>query len=319
LQERFCPSGNCVPMRCVLLLALAADVGALPGSRPEPHRRPIARREVGITASSLLSLEEASRATDSFGKGCPGGDTCGEKADKLIWDQACWDCLADYQEFFCEKSSLTSPNPTFHQVCATEGQYRGAFCKKFAEMSPRKYHEECFFRGSEYKQIYCEKSKLEGKFESVCARDADAGANYCEGFAGKMQGFIECHAWPGFMMLFCEAKQMATVWDATCANHAEVGANYCEDFAMSGALKPDCVKYASYLTLFCDVKATNNMTIETCASTEHTAGMYCQELALKKNGFDACWGVPQFDSTYCAEIDWSHSQCEALSLPSSIP
>lgn len=266
----------------------------------------------GERPSSLLALSEAGTAKDSQGRSCPGGAICGEKADNLVWDQACWDCLVDYQEFYCEKNSLTSPAPTFVDVCAKEGDFRGAFCKKFAEMSPPQYYQECFFPGSEYKQIYCEKLKLQGKYKPQCAADNDVGPNYCESFAVKMQGFIECHAWPGYMMLYCETKQNATIFDATCANHNEVGSNFCEDFAIQGEIMPDCVKYPSYLTLFCDIKASSNSSVETCASSEHTAGMYCQELALKKNGFQACWGVSQFDATYCAEISWPNAACDAL-------
>lgn len=329
-------------MQCRLLLLLAAcsAVAIALAAGPEQHRlhrRPIARRQTPIDitangaddvesvemdskaglirsrASSLLALKEATATgTDSQGKSCPGGVTCGEKADNLIWDQACWDCLEQYQEFYCEKSSLTSPNPTYVDACAREGQFRGAFCKKFAETTPPQYYEDCFFPGSEYKQVYCERLKLKGTFKSECASDSDVGPNYCEGFAVRMDGYIECHGWPGFMMLYCEMKQNATIWDATCANHNEVGANYCEDFAIGEEIKPDCIKYSSYLTLYCDAKASKNVTEDTCASNEHTAGMYCQQLALKKNGFKPCWSVPQFDATYCAEISWGVAACESM-------
>lgn len=307
----------------LLLASGAAAAAATSGSGIALHR-PIARREKALELDSNAMLRPSSfvqasaRTTDSMGRSCPGAVICGEKADNLEWNQACWDCLPDYQEFYCEKMSLTSPSPTYVDICAKEGQYRGAFCKKFAEIVPPEHHENCFFPGSEYKQVYCERMKLKGEFKSNCAADADVGPNYCEGFAVKMKGYIECHGWPGYMMLYCETKQNATVWDATCANHNEVGANYCEDFALGGEIKADCVKYKSYLTLFCDIKATNNASVETCASSEHSAGMYCQELALKKNGFQACWGVAQFDATYCAEISWANPACESMAPTSSI-
>jgi len=268
-------------------------------------------------ASSFLELREASAvAVDSQGRGCPSGSMCGEEADIPRWNQSCWDCLVDYQEFYCEKMSLTSP-PSFASICAKEGDYRGAFCKKFAETT-LEYHEDCFFPGSEYKQIYCERLKLKGEYKPECATDNDVGATYCESFAVKMNGFKECHSWPGFMMLFCQTKQDATIWDAVCANHNDFGAGFCEDFALQGEIMVDCVKYPSYLQLFCDVKASNNVSVQTCASSEHTAGSYCQQMALKQNGLEACWGVAQFDATYCAEITWPNSACDALSVHRSI-
>jgi len=314
-----------------LLLAACLAVGASAGgsdSRLSSHR-PIARREgildpadtsVEIDArgsvryqespsshpSSLVELKQAG-TLNSQAKGCEGiGAACGGKADNLIFDQACWDCLDDYQELYCEKQSLI---PSFVDVCARESKYRGAFCKKFAYMEQPQYKEDCFFPGSEYKQIYCEKQKHTGRFESVCALDNDVGPDYCLGFAMKKQGKVECHAWDGFMELYCETKQSATEWDATCANHPKVGANFCEDFAFQTSINVDCVQYDSYLTLFCDIKASANISVSTCAASHVTSSMYCQQLALKKNPFADCWNIGGFDATYCAEITWPNTNC----------
>jgi hypothetical protein len=245
---------------------------------------------------------------------------CGMEANNLNFHQQCWDCYPnDYQVLYCEKNSLST---TFVDICATNSKYRGAYCKEFYD----EFHNECFFPGSEYKQIYCESVKMHGDFNPTCASDDEVGPNYCEGFALKAEcanhetGHRNCNSCfhhPGFMMLFCQTKQNASTWDVDCANHNEVGANYCEDFALEGDLLADCVQYESYLALFCDVKATKNVTVPTCASNPSTSGMYCQEMALQKNGVEGCWGISEFDETYCAEIDWPNSQCEQKSASQS--
>jgi hypothetical protein len=261
-------------------------------------------------ATSLVAIAQASNASRMHSKGCPGKAFCGGLANNLTFHQSCWDCHDDYQEFYCMKASLQLPEPLYVDVCAREGQFRGAYCKKFAEKVPPEDLADCFFDGSEYKQIFCEKKKMEGSFVSKCARDADVGPNYCEGWAMKKTGYIECHKWPGFMMLYCETLQNSTDWDAACANHHQVGANYCEDFALQEDIRPDCVKYGSYLRLYCDIKASQNKTVETCATNEQVAGMYCEQLAIHRNGFRACWSVAMFDQTYCAEVTWPVSECQ---------
>lgn len=308
---------------------------------------PIARREVagGVgslelnaravmkssSASSLAALRQASASgVDSQGKSCPGGVTCGEKADKMVWSQSCWDCLEDYKEFYCEKNSLTEPKPTFVDVCASkDSAYRGAYCKKFAEADPPQYIDPyCFFDGSEYKEVFCAKMTLASEWKTKCATDADVGGTYCEGFATNILNYTEamqysiythCHGWPGFMMLYCASKKKSANIDATCANHKEVGADYCETFALQKDISADCSKYPSYLSLYCDIKASKNVSHDTCASNEKVSGMYCQQLALKKNGFKTCWGVAQFDSTYCAEITWPVANCETMADGESLP
>lgn len=259
--------------------------------------------------TSLLQTEAAATT-----RSCPGGIACGDLANNMIWNQSCWDCLAEYQEFFCEKCSLADPEPMYVDACAREGQFRGAFCKKFAEVEPPRFYQDCMFDGSEYKQIYCEKKKLNGEYTTACAVDNNVGESYCQAFAPQLTGYTECHGWPGYMFLYCNAKADALNWDATCANHVDSGAAYCEDFALDphAEIKADCVKYASYINLLCEVKANHNVSMETCASDRRCRGAYCGKMALQKNGIQACWAVEAFNVAYCNEINWPLPACEGL-------
>jgi len=250
--------------------------------------------------------------------------------------------MTDYQQVYCEKLSLNTdecptsstyqePAPTYVDVCAREGDFRGAYCKKFAEPPDPKpagwkpeYYEDCFFPNSEYKQIYCEELKEIGEWKPKCATDSEEGPNYCQAFASnpdedvQAEAYIECHGWPGFMMLFCETKQNATHWDPGCANHEEVGANYCLNFATQHGIRDECVQYPTYMSLFCDTKASNNRTEKKCADEDHTAGTYCQQLAFKKNAYEDCWGVAQFDQTFCSQVTWTVEKCDQLAGVSSL-
>mmetsp|Transcript_17024 Transcript_17024/g.31924 ORF Transcript_17024/g.31924 Transcript_17024/m.31924 type:complete len:347 (+) Transcript_17024:73-1113(+) len=272
-------------------------------------------------------LQEAVNKTWSA-RICPGAVTCGERADNLIFDEACWNCETgrikeDYQELFCEKSSLTtcsdgSPCPTYMDVCANPGTtYRGAYCKKFAELSPPVWKQNCWYRGSEYKELYCDYFRTSDTYVPMCAGDAEQGETFCLGFAHHFPtvGYIECHSRLSYMQHHCLEQQSHNRFDPPCAEHEEIGGKYCRTFARNGShavLLAECVKHDSYVTLFCDIKASQNETVQTCASNPRTRGMYCQELAIKKNGFADCWGVGSFANTYCAEISWNVQSCRLL-------
>jgi len=335
---RYCKVQLRVINVCVLLAACVSE----PIEKPK-ELKPIARRHVDAASdtktmemdyrallrqgkremegflptrggSSFMDLEQKSTGRHGSERNCPGKITCGSDAKNNIWNQACWDCEPDYQEFYCEENSLTLPDPTYVDVCAQEGHYRGAYCKKFAEKTEPDFVEACFFPGSEYKQLYCDKMKMKGTFTATCAQDADVGKGYCEGFAMQKRGFVECHGWDGFMKLYCETMQNATEWDANCANHCPTGDHededgcygpkYCEDFAMQEEMKADCVQYTSYLKLFCDCKASSNTTVETCATNEHVKGLYCPQMAIQRNPYHPCRAVRLFEESYCALLTW---------------
>lgn len=279
--------------------------------------------ELGQTAL----LQEAVNKTRSA-RICPGAVTCGERADNLVFDEACWNCETgrikeDYQELFCEKSSLTSCGngrgscPTYVDLCASpEFAYRGAYCKKFGELSPPDFRQGCWYRGSEYKALYCDYFLATDTYVPMCAADTEVGEGFCSGFAHHFPtvGYIECHSRMTYMMHHCLEQQIHNRFDPPCAAHDDIGGEYCRTFARNvhSELLAECVKHDSYLTLFCDVKASQNETVQACASHPRTRGMYCQELALKKNGFADCWGVGQFANTYCAEISWNVQSCRLL-------
>lgn len=174
------------------------------------------------------------------------------------------------------------------------------------------------FDGSEYKDLFCEKLKLKGDYSAhgsyYCAVDPGVGEQYCQGFATLLQGYDECHGWPGYMFLYCGQKQTALVWDSRCANHTETGAAYCEDFALdaNAQIYADCVRYNTYMTLFCDNKAKHNISNYYCGSDERVRGSYCGKMALQMNGLQACWSVPSFDVSYCNEITWGLPACESI-------
>lgn len=331
---------QCLPRHCFVLLLLQA---CLPTAAIVERRQALARREPTgdeIPQSDLvggsgdyntlkqlqgaLSEEMITRAATQLEEAnpaeylqrtvdCPPKDAadqiidCSAEADNLNFHQGCWDCYPQsYVTLYCNKNSLTQ---TFVDMCATSSEFKGAYCKDFYT----NYHEECFFPGSEYKQLYCENTKHQGKFHPKCARDSEVGPNYCESFAVRGEGYGACHLHPGFMLLYCQAKQTARTMDTACANHEQVGANFCEDFALAGPLLSDCAQYTSYMSLFCDTKATANVSVESCGTNPHVAGMYCQQMALKKNGMEACWGVAEFETTYCAEIDHYSPLCDSLS------